>query len=374
MNGIKPLMVDLRGFNAYEECPQSVVSMTAPTSIRLPKKEAGGVHRTVKSALSRPMLERLQVIVQELQQRSFPNCSTLVQRLEVDRRTVLRDLDFLRDRQQLPIAFDRARNGYFLTEAVANLPFIQITEGELLALFIAERSSAVGGNLGTAQKLRAIARKLGSMMPETVTLSMDDLHHSVSVQAYPAASLDLEAVSTLGKAIKTRRAVRFAYAKPGENKTGIREVWPLHLFTYECAWYLLSYDPGVGNTRTFHLSRMQALVLTKTSFTPPPNIDVHKLLKGSFGIFFGRKRRFAVTLEFDAGVASHIAERQWHHSQRNTLLPGGRLRVRFTVSALQDILRWVLSWAPHVDVIAPLELKEATRDASQAFVRRLRAK
>ena len=319
------------------------------------------------------MLERLQVIVQELQQGSFPNCETLGRKLEVNRRTVFRDLDFLRDRQQLPIAFDRARNGYFLTEAVADLPFIQITEGELLALFIAERSSAVGGNLGTAQKLRAIARKLGSMMPETVTLSMDDLHHSVSVQAYPAASFNLEEVSKLGKAIKTRRAVRFTYTKPSENKTGMREVWPLHLFTYEGAWYLLSYDPSIGSTRTFHLSRMKDLALTKISFTQPSNIDVHKLLKGSFGIFFGRKEEFAVTLEFDAGVASHISERQWHHSQRNTLLPGGRLRVRFTVSALQDILRWVLSWAPHVDVIAPPELKKATRDASQAFVRRLRA-
>ncbi len=327
-----------------------------------------------QGGLSRPMLERVQIIIQELSKGAYPNCSTLAQKLEVDRRTVLRDVEFLRDRQEMPIAFDRARNGFFLTEAVADLPLLKISEGELLALFIAERSSAAGGNMATAQKLHAIARKLGAMMPETVTLSLDDLHHSVSVQAHPAALFDLETVSILGKAIKTRSVVRFAYAKPGEGKTGTREVWPLHLFTYEGAWYLLTYDPGVGNTRTFHLSRMRDLVLTKARFTPPPDIDVHKLLGGSFGIYFGRKRRFAVTLEFDAVVASRIAERQWHHSQRNTRLPGGRLRVRFTVSALQDILRWVLSWAPHVDVIAPPELKKATRDAARSFVRRLRTK
>ena len=46
----------------------------------------------------RPPLERMKKIYAQLQDGKFPNCSTLAKEFEVARKTVKRDLDFMRDR------------------------------------------------------------------------------------------------------------------------------------------------------------------------------------------------------------------------------------------------------------------------------------
>lgn len=49
--------------------------------------------------------------VRLIQGRHFPNASTFMRELEVDRRTILRDLDYLRDRMGLPIEYDASERG-----------------------------------------------------------------------------------------------------------------------------------------------------------------------------------------------------------------------------------------------------------------------
>ena len=46
----------------------------------------------------------------------------------------------MRDRLDLPLEFCRQRKGYRYTEEVNNFPTLQITEGELFALLVAEKA------------------------------------------------------------------------------------------------------------------------------------------------------------------------------------------------------------------------------------------
>jgi predicted DNA-binding transcriptional regulator YafY len=62
----------------------------------------------------------------------------LARELEVSSKSIQRDLDFKRDRFGLPIEYDGGRFGYFYTEPVSSFPALQITEGELFALMVAE--------------------------------------------------------------------------------------------------------------------------------------------------------------------------------------------------------------------------------------------
>ena len=39
----------------------------------------------------------------------------------------------------------------------------------------------------------------------------------------------------------------------------------------------------------------------------------------------------------------------------------GRLEVRLETSGRKELTRWILSWMPHVKVLAPRELKERVR-------------
>ena len=74
-----------------------------------------------------------------IQRGNYPNATTLADKLEVTPKTIHRDIRFMRDRFQLPLEYDASRNGYEYTRAVESFPLLNIDEGEVFALLIAEK-------------------------------------------------------------------------------------------------------------------------------------------------------------------------------------------------------------------------------------------
>jgi predicted DNA-binding transcriptional regulator YafY len=81
----------------------------------------------------------MQAIDQALRAQRWPTDKTLATDLEVDPRTIRRDLEFMRDEHHAPIAFDRARRGYYYADPTFRLPLVQMSQGEMLALYLSER-------------------------------------------------------------------------------------------------------------------------------------------------------------------------------------------------------------------------------------------
>ena len=90
--------------------------------------------------LSRPPLERMLRIHRAIQAGEYPNATVLAGELEVSTKSIHRDIEFMRDRLELPIEFDRALNGFHYTQEVGSFPTLHITEGELFALLVAEKA------------------------------------------------------------------------------------------------------------------------------------------------------------------------------------------------------------------------------------------
>src|SRR5205823_1913830 len=105
---------------------------------------AGSMSKKVKARqrlpLSRPPLERMLRIHQAIRSGSHPNATRLAVDLEVSTKSIHRDLEFMRDRLELPVEFDPKRNGYRYAQEVSSFPTLQITEGELFALLVAEKA------------------------------------------------------------------------------------------------------------------------------------------------------------------------------------------------------------------------------------------
>ena len=66
----------------------------------------------------------MQAIDQAQRARKWPTDKTLAKDLEVDPRTIRRDLEFMRDEHHAPIAFDRARQGYNYADPTFRLPLV----------------------------------------------------------------------------------------------------------------------------------------------------------------------------------------------------------------------------------------------------------
>ena len=62
----------------------------------------------------------------------------------------------------------------------------------------------------------------------------------------------------------------------------------------------------------------------------------------------------------DAGA--YIRERVWHPSQVLHQRRDGSLEMRIETSGHKELVRWVLSWMPDVEVLAPQSLHDRVRE------------
>ena len=65
-----------------------------------------------------------------------------------------------------------------------------------------------------------------------------------------------------------------------------------------------------------------------------------------------------VHLRVSAKIATYVAERVWHPGQRITRRRDGSLDLRLKTRGWQELVRWILSWQPDVQVVAPAELRK----------------
>jgi hypothetical protein len=92
---------------------------------------------------SRPQYYRIRRMVQMVREGSGcgepPNCSDFMAEFGVSRRTVARDLDFLRDEEHAPLTYDDARHGFRLTDETYTLPPVTITRREAFSFGLARK-------------------------------------------------------------------------------------------------------------------------------------------------------------------------------------------------------------------------------------------
>ncbi len=318
--------------------------------------------------VTRPPLERMMRIHQALQTGKYPNASTLARELEVSTKSVHRDLEFMRDRLNLPLEYDGSRHGYHYTEEVGSFPTVQITEGELFALLVAEKALQQYRGTNFEKPLLSAFRKMSAALPDTISLNVADWEQTISFRTRAESILNLEIFDALGKATAHRRQLELTYRKPGQRQTELRIVDPYHLANINSEWFLFGFDHLRQDIRTFVPARIKAIRLTGKTFPRPQKFSLEKRLRDSFGVH-SAEGEFQVVLRFSEVVADYIREKKWHDSQELQELPDGGVELRFKLSSLAEIQRWVLSWAGNAVVVQPPELARMVREAAESLLK-----
>src|SRR5664280_460122 len=264
---------------------------------------------------SRPPLERMLRIHQALNSGGYPNANTLASLLEVSTKSVHRDLDFMRDRMELPIEYDGSRFGYFYTQPVRAFPTLQITEGEILALVVAEKALQQYRGTCFERPLLSALKKMEQSLPDTVSLSLDDVAQTISFRTRAEPILDLEIFDVLAKATVAHQQLELAYRKPGQKRIEQRLVDPYHLANINGEWFLFAYDHLRDDLRTFVPTRIKAIRPTGKSFERRKKCSLEERLRGSFGVQSGQGE-FEVVIRFAERVADYIREKKWHETQQ----------------------------------------------------------
>jgi proteasome accessory factor B len=256
------------------------------------------------------------------------------------------------------------RNGFRYTEPVTGFPAIEVSEGEVVALFVAQK--ALGLYQGTAfeHQLAAAFRKLTDSLRDQISFSWTEMDDAISFRSIGTTIPDLEAFQEVSRAVLRSRELVFEYRKIRGAGYERRRLRPYHLGCVKNQWYAIGFDLEREELRTFALPRMRKVKMTATRFERPADFTINEHLRQSFGVISGDGKTFAVRLRFDAFAGRMVMERQWHGSQQVKELPDGDVELSLELGSIDEIKRWCLSWGAHVKVLAPPELVESVRATS----------
>ncbi len=299
-------------------------------------------------------------IHQAIQASGYPNTTTLARELDVSAKSIQRDLDFMRDRLDLPLAYHPQRYGYHYTEEVSAFPSLQITEGELFALLVAEKALQQYRGTSFEKPLVSAFKKMAAALPDTVSIHLADWDQAISFRTSAMPILDLEAFDALARAAARREQLEIVYRKPGAAAGETRVIDPYQIANINGEWFLFAFDHLRKDLRTFAPSRIQAVTRTGKTFTRPKRFSIDHRLRDSFGVLSG-KETHNVKIQFNAFAAEFIREKRWHASQVIKPLPNGGVEISLKLSSLIEVQRWVLGWGGNAVVVEPRELVELIR-------------
>jgi predicted DNA-binding transcriptional regulator YafY len=301
-------------------------------------------------------LERYFWFDNQIKMGMFPNATTLATNFECDKKTAQRAIDFMRDRLHAPLKYDAVKRGYLYTDNSFELPSLQVSQEELLAILLAQNilSHSAGGTIS------ALINRFGKrLFVKMGNLGLDEQRMKEAFSATwneyaPAKGLVFQQVA---KALLENRVLEFSYTTPKDQQTNLRTVEPHHLQHYMGSWTMIGFCRLRNDWRKFMLSRMAELTVTTEIFKPQPRSAWQDQLEGGFGIFQGGKLT-TVKLRFNPFRAAWIREQIWHPQQTIMELPDGSLDMTLPVYKFHEIRMKILQFGGDVEVMEPRELRD----------------
>ncbi len=199
-------------------------------------------------------------IHQAIQSGRYPNAVTLAAELEVSTKSIHRDLEFMRDRLELPLEYSAARNGYHYTEEVGTFPTLQITEGELFALLVAEKALQQYRGTTFERPLLSAFKKMAASLPDTVSLNLADWEQTISFRTRRRADPESGDFRRPGQGRRPAPpiATDLSQTRPA-RRPKLRVVDPYHLANINGEWFLFAWCHLRQDIRTFVPARIQAV-------------------------------------------------------------------------------------------------------------------
>lgn len=225
-----------------------------------------------------------------LQQRREWSGRDLAERLEVDVRTVRRDVDRLRD-LGYPVHASAGVGGGYQLASGASMPPLLLDDEEAVAVAVA-LESATGTVSGVEETAARVLAKLDQLLPSRLRQRVRTLHSvTVAVPGF-ASPINPEVLTRIASACRDHEQLCFAYNDRKREAT-TRIVEPLRLAHTGRRWYLVAWDTTRADWRTFRVDRVELPITGGPRFTPrelPEDVAVYVTRSISLGPYAHRAR------------------------------------------------------------------------------------
>ena len=315
--------------------------------------------------------ERFYKIEMLIRSRGSVPFAALMDELGVSRATLKRDLEYLRERMDAPIVYDRFANGYSmrpdardLRQVKHELPGVWFSEREIHALLTMHQliqGLDEGGVL--ARHLQPLLDKLHGMLGASDT-EAKELMKRVKIMSAARRPVIGRHFELIGTAITQRQRVQMTYYVRSRREETERTVSPQRLVHWRNTWYLDAWCHTSDALRRFALDAIRGATLLEQHAKDVALKTIEAELDAGYGVFSGAKLQWAKLL-FTAEAAQWVQHEQWHPKQEATLHEDGSLTLRLPYADATELAMDILRHGEQVKVLAPAALVQRVARASQ---------
>lgn len=305
--------------------------------------------------------ERFYRIDQMIRDRKVVPLQSFLDELEVSRATFKRDLDYMRDRYNAPIEYDRDNGGYrFSTKKVGGpryaLPGLWFNASEVHAL-LTMQELLKGLDPGIlAPHVEPLRARLNAIL-EGSDASVNEIAKRIRIVRMAARTMKLEFFELAATATLKRHRLHINFWSRHSNQTTERTVSPQRLVFYRGNWYLDAWCHLRDGIRSFALDGIRAARLESDKAKNVPEADLDDFLASSYGIFAGKPKGWA-KLRFSPTAARWVAHEKWHSKQRGRFETDGSYNLEVPVGDDRELVMDILKYGPECRVLEPKELAD----------------
>ncbi len=303
-------------------------------------------------------MERIYTIHRLLQRGRPVSRRELEERFECSRNTILRDIQYMRDRLEAPLIHVRSPSpGYIYDpeKPAWELPGQWLGPGELQGLLVMQGwLESLNPSL-----LKTLMGPIHERFKDILKRFSDgaDLARVV-VQPLEARTPDADQFARVAEATLTRKALQITYHGRSRDAASTRVVDPQQIVFHRNSVYLLAWCHKAQGLRTFALDRIIDAELhgpVRCNLRPE---ELKTIVAESFGIFLESPQALA-RLRFSPKRARWVRDESWHTQQRGEELPDGGYLLEVPFGDPTELILAILRHGKEVEVLEPASLREA---------------
>jgi predicted DNA-binding transcriptional regulator YafY len=197
--------------------------------------------------------------------RDWPG-SELADRLEVSGRTIRRDIDRLRGLGYPVDSLTGPAGGYSLRAGSA-MPPLLLDDDEAMAIAIGLRTATRASVTGIEETAVRALVKLEQVLPAHLRRRLGALSAATFTLPVDGPTVDPQHLTAIAAARRDYECLRFGY-RSRDGTDSRREVEPHALVNRGRRWYLVAWDRGREDWRTFRIDRLLKPAPTGARFAP----------------------------------------------------------------------------------------------------------
>jgi predicted DNA-binding transcriptional regulator YafY len=290
--------------------------------------------------------------------------SELMEHFGVDRKTIVATVDAL----DYIIEEREGRHVYYRLSEEYKAP--RLTLGESATLMLAQQAIGLTARSPFARQAQSLLKKIRAALPTGMHARLDALSQVYGSATAPAKDFAAcgNTIEQLVTAALDRRTVRMRYYTINSDTTKERDFDPYAVYFDPdgATLKVIGWDHPNQRFTPFAIDHIKALHLTPQTFVRQPfNLKDH-LETYCFNGIHGEP--MTVRLRAYGVTARVFAERKFHRSQRKlastprTDTQPESITIELNVARGRGLLRFILSWLPDIEVLAPASLRQELAD------------